>query len=152
MVSNRVLTALRGPQRLKVSRLVGAALFVFLTSTVLFMTVPTFRSPYDSSLHETLASIHLTIWWEGYAIGLIVVIALITIKMESLLVAWTFSYAAGAGLGINRGGIAITDGIGNPGFTLLWTFLLGAIIALTFGTIGYLLGISIKQTITSGNT
>lgn len=151
MVSHQVRSALDGPKEDTLSRTLLLALVLFVSSATVLAIVPQFEPPFASSLHEGLHSINHVLWWEGYMLGLVAGIVLVTIRQQSLLNAWILAFAGGAGVGINLGGIGLTGGVPSLLFRILWMIGLGLAAALVFGTTGYLLGIGIQRVISTRN-
>ena len=141
---------LDGSKRVEGGRTLLLALALFVSSTVVFATVPRFEPPFASPLHRSLHSLDRILWWELYAVGLIVAIALGTINEWSVRDAWMLGFAGGAGVGINLGGVGLTGGVPGLPFRMLWAIGLGLATAAIIGTGGYSLGVGLRRFDSSG--
>lgn len=140
MTFRRIRSVLAFPDREWPRRTLLAAVVLFVTSAAFFAIVPRFEPPFASPVHRLLHAANHVLWWEYYAVGLVVGIALLTVRRRSLQRAWLLAFAGGAGVGVNLGGIALTGGSPGLVFILLWAGVLGIVTALLFGTVGFLLG------------
>lgn len=138
-------SAVIGPRGENLSRTLFAAVALFVSTAAVLAIVSRFMAPFASPLHEILYLIHRALWWEGYTLGLVAGIALITVRQQSLLSAWILAFAGGAGVGINLGGIGLNSGMPSLLFRVLWTVGLGLATALVIGTAGYLIGQGISR-------
>jgi len=145
MVFPPVPSLLGGSKQDERKQMLILALALFVSSGALFATVPQFEAPFASALHELLHSIDRILWWEGYAVGLITGIALVTVRQRSLLGAWILAFAGGAGVGVNLGGIGLSGGVPSLQFRVLWAIGIGLATALIIGTGGYVLGIGLVR-------
>lgn len=111
------------------------AIGLFLGSLVYFAAVK----------GNAFSKIHDLLWVEGYAVLLLALIIVQAYSNGGLLLSWMLAFAGVAGVILNGGGIALTGS--PPGLLrLLWLAILGgAISAATIGTLGFVLGTSLRR-------
>ncbi|MFC6724623.1 hypothetical protein ACFQE1_09590 [Halobium palmae] len=91
-------------------------------------------------------TIHLALWWEGYAVLLTVLVAVQAYSNGGLVVSWLLTFAAVVGLVLNYGGIGLTGG--GPGIVeLIGLATVGGVIAAAIvGTLGFGIGTAVRRT------
>jgi hypothetical protein len=121
------------------------AVGLFVCSAALFATIPRFSSPFATPIHKFLYTVVTFLWWEYLALGLIAGSALLAVYDQGLRREWVFVFACGAGVGINLGGIGITGDMPGLLFRVLWAGLIGFVTAAILGTLGGLLGFTLRR-------
>jgi len=101
----------------------------------LFAAIKTVDSP----------TIHLALWWQGYAVLLTILVAIQAYSNGGVMVSWLLTFASVAGLVLNYGGIRLTgDGPELPVLIGL-TIAGGMIAAVLIGTLGYGIGTAVRR-------
>ncbi len=108
---------------------------LFLFSLVFFAAFKKIDSP----------TILDTLWWEGYAVLLVVLIVVQAYSNGGLALSWALVFAPVVGVFLNYGGIGLT-GFG-PGLPELVVIALtgGLIAAALLGTLGFVIGTTIRK-------
>lgn len=90
-------------------------------------------------------TIHLALWWEGYAVLLTVLVAVQAYSNGGLVVSWLLTFAAVVGLILNYGGIGLTGE--GPGIVELIGLATvgGMIVAVIVGTFGFGIGTAVRR-------
>ena len=93
-------------------------------------------------------TLHLLLWWEGYAVLLLALITVQAYSNDGLVISWMLAFAAVGGLILNYGGIGITGS--GPGLLELvgLAILGGAIAAAVLGTLGFGFGTALRRVAT----
>lgn len=135
MVSATTRTLLLGRDRTRTMQWSIGAGVLFVASLLYFATVKTVDYP----------TIHLALWWEGYAVLLTVLVAVQAYSNGGLVVSWVLTFAAVGGVVVNYGGIGLTGG--GPGLLELLGLaaLGGAVAAAVLGTLGFGLGAGVRR-------
>jgi|AntRauTorcE11898_2_1112593.scaffolds.fasta_scaffold06961_4 hypothetical protein len=90
-------------------------------------------------------TIHLLLWWEGYAVLLLALITVQAYSNEGLVISWMLAFVAVGGLILNYGGIGLT-GSGPGLLELVGLAILGGAIAAAFlGTLGFGIGTALRR-------
>jgi hypothetical protein len=90
-------------------------------------------------------TVHLLLWWEGYAILLTGLIAVQSYLDGGIVMSWLLAFGAIVGVILNYGGIGLTGG-GPSLLELMGIALIGGLAgAAFFGTLGFGLGVAIRQ-------
>jgi len=90
-------------------------------------------------------TVHLLLWWEGYAILLITLIAVQSYSNGGIVMSWLLAFGAVVGVILNYGGIGLARG-GPSVLELVGVALIGGLFgAAVFGTVGFGLGVTIRQ-------
>lgn len=90
-------------------------------------------------------TVHLALWWEGYAVLLMGLVAVQAYSNGGVVVSWLLTFAGVVGLILNYGGIGMTgDG---PGLLqLIGPATLGGVIAAAIlGTLGFGIGTAVRR-------
>lgn len=85
MLSHNIRPFNNNPKGNGLTQTLVLVLTLFVSSAVVLGTVPLFEPPYASPIHELLHSIDHVLRWEFYAVGLLIGIALATLRQHSLL-------------------------------------------------------------------
>lgn len=93
-------------------------------------------------------SVHLVLWWEGYAVLLVALITGQAYSSGGLVVSWLLAFGAVAGVILNYGGIGLTGS--GPGVLELLGFAIvgGCIGAAILGTLGFGIGAAVRRVAT----
>lgn len=92
-------------------------------------------------------SFHLLLWWEGYAILLVAFVAVQAYSGGGLAPSWALAFGAVGGVILNYGGIGLTGPA--PGLVELLALAVGGggVAAALFGTLGFLVGTAVRETV-----
>jgi len=82
---------------------------------------------------------------EYLVVGVLVLSAVVAVRDDGLWRAWLFTFALAAGFGIHLAGIGITGRLPGPVFRVAWAGFVGAVAALSVGTLGGSLGLGLKR-------
>lgn len=90
-------------------------------------------------------TIHLVLWWEGYALLLTGLIVVQSYSDGGLALSWLLAFGATVGAGLNYGGVGVTGG-GPSLLELVGIALVGGMGgAATLGTLGFGLGVVLRR-------
>lgn len=90
-------------------------------------------------------TVHLVLWWEGYAILLTSLIAVQSYSNGGIVMSWLLAFGAIVGVILNYGGIGLTGG-GPSVLELVGFALIGGLLgAAIIGTVGFGLGVTIRR-------
>jgi hypothetical protein len=135
MVNAETSTHLLGRDKRAVRRWAFVAVALLVGSLVFFSAVKILDYP----------TVHLLLWWEGYAILLTALIVVQSYSNGGIVMSWLLAFGAIIGVILNYGGIGLTGG-GPSVLELVEFALLGGLIgAVIFGTVGFGLGVTIRR-------
>lgn len=117
------------------------ALLVFTSFALYSRFIGEFKEVRNYPVLESVWSAHAVLWWELWVVIIVALVALYSYRTRNILSAWLLTFAWGAGLGVNLGGIGITGSMPGLGFRLLWATGLGLVSAVTMGSAAYILGV-----------
>jgi hypothetical protein len=127
MVSATTRTLLLGRDETRTRQWSIGAGILFVTSLLYFATVKAVDYP----------TVHLVLWWEGYAVLLTVLVTVQAYSNGGVVVSWLLTFAAVVGLVSNYGGIGLT-GEGPKLTELIGLAALGGVaVAVIVGTVGF---------------
>lgn len=106
-----------------------------------------FSLVFFAAIKRVDSAIHLFLWWEGYAVLLVALIAVQAYSNEGVIGSWMLAFTAVVGVILNYGGIGIL-GEGPGVLQLFGLAILGGLIsAAIFGTFGFGLGVVARRII-----
>ena len=82
---------------------------------------------------------------EYFAFGLLAGCAVLAAYDHSLRRVWLFTFALAAGFGIHLVGMGISGEIPGIFFRILWAIIVGFVVAAVLGTLGGLVGLSLRR-------
>lgn len=89
-------------------------------------------------------ALHPLLWWEGYALLLVGVVAVQAQRNGGLAVSWLLGFAAAVGVVLNYGGVGVTTSAPGP-LELAGLALVGGLVsAAVFGTLGFGIGALVR--------
>lgn len=88
---------------------------------------------------------HLLLWWEGYALLLLLLITVQAYFNEGIVISWMLAFVTVSGLVLNYGGVGIIGS--GPGLLELVGLAIvgGAIAAVSLGTLGFGIGMALRR-------
>ncbi|KZN23163.1 hypothetical protein A4G99_16700 [Haladaptatus sp. R4] len=86
---------------------------------------------------------------EYLAVGLLTDCAVLAVQDQSLRRVWLFTLALAAGFGIHLAGMGIGGEMLGLTFRILWTIIVGAVVAAVLETLGGLLGLCLFRVSTA---
>jgi hypothetical protein len=92
-------------------------------------------------------SFHLLLWWEGYAVLLVALVAVQAYSSGGLAPSWALAFGAVAGVILNYGGIGLTGPGPGPVELLALAVAGSGVAAAVFGTLGFLVGTAVRETV-----
>lgn len=126
-------------------RRLAASLGAYLTTAVVFTTVPRFDRPFASTLHRAAHEAVLAVWWGPLCAGVVGLVALEAAHSPAgsrrvARRAWLVPFAVGAGVGSALGGLGVTGDLPGVVDRIGWAVAVGVVTALVATMAGLAVG------------
>lgn len=127
---------MRWPQKFKLESGI-IALLIFIILSWYYSYIPKIKPSPSNSILRYIEYLDGILWWEGYIVVVGIFVVGYCYLTRDDLSAWLLTFAWGAAVGVNLGGMGITGSLPGLGFRILWGIVVGFASAITLGTLSF---------------